>query len=162
MVRAVYPGTFDPFIRGHEDIVRRVAGLFDEVIVAVADSRAKTPCFSHDERLAMATVVLAPYPNVRVMGLAGLLCDFMQAQQARVIVRGVRGVADFEYEAQLAGMNRHLLPDLETLFLTPTPSCQFISGTLVREIALLGGDISPFVAPAVLACWQRKQAVGRV
>lgn len=148
-VTAVYPGTFDPLTRGHEDLVRRAAGLFDTVVVGVADSRAKAPFFSLDERLSIAREVLSHYPNVRVESFSGLLSDFVRAQGARVIVRGLRAVSDFEYEFQMAGMNRYLLPDVETLFLTPSDQYQFISGTIVREIALLGGDVSKFVFPSV-------------
>ncbi len=148
-VTAVYPGTFDPLTRGHEDLVRRAAGLFPKVVVGVADSRAKHPFFSLDERLSIAREVLAHYPNVEVAGFSGLLSDFVRAQGARVIVRGLRAVSDFEYEFQMAGMNRYLLPDVETLFLTPSDQYQFVSGTIVREIALLGGDVSKFVFPSV-------------
>ena len=149
LVTAVYPGTFDPLTRGHEDLVRRAAGLFDTVVVGVADSRAKKPFFSLDERLDIAREVLSHYPNVRVEAFSGLLSDFVRAQGARVIVRGLRAVSDFEYEFQMAGMNRYLLPDVETLFLTPSDQYQFISGSIVREIALLGGDVSKFVFPSV-------------
>jgi pantetheine-phosphate adenylyltransferase len=148
--RALYPGTFDPITRGHEDLVRRAASLFDEVIVAVADSRGKQPLFSRDERVAIAKETLAPYPNVRVEGFSGLLMDFLRRQDAKVILRGLRAVSDFEYEFQMAGMNRNLFPDVETLFLTPSEQYMFISATMVREIATLGGDVSPFVNPLVL------------
>lgn len=148
-VTAVYPGTFDPFTRGHEDLVRRASGLFHKVVVGVAESRAKAPFFSLDERLTIAREVLSHYPNVEVAAFSGLLSDFVRAQGARVIVRGLRAVSDFEYEFQMAGMNRYLLPDVETLFLTPSDQYQFISGTIVREIALLGGDVSKFVFPSV-------------
>ncbi len=149
MVIAVYPGTFDPLTRGHEDLVRRGASVFDKLVVGVADSRAKRPFFSMDERLAIAREVLGHYPNVEVAGFRGLLKDFVREQGARVIVRGLRAVSDFEYEFQMAGMNRHLLPDVETLFMTPSEQYQFISGTMVREIATLGGDVSKFVFPSV-------------
>ena len=149
MVAAVYPGTFDPLTRGHEDLVRRASGLFDRLVVGVADSKAKRPFFSLDERLDIAREVLGHYPNVVVEGSSGLLKDFVRRHDARVIVRGLRAVSDFEYEFQMAGMNRYLLPDVETLFLTPSDQYQFISGTIVREIAILGGDVSKFVFPSV-------------
>jgi len=149
--KAVYPGTFDPVTRGHEDLVRRAARLFDHVVLAVADSRAKRPFFSLEERVEMARTVLADCGNVTVLGFSGLLMDFMRAQQARIILRGLRAVSDFEYEFQMAGMNRQLYPDVETVFLTPAEQYMFISATMVREIATLGGDVSPFVNPAVLA-----------
>lgn len=149
MVIAVYPGTFDPFTRGHEDLVRRASGLFERLVVGVADSQTKRPFFSLDERVAIATEVLSHYPNVEVAPFRGLLKDFVREKKARVIVRGLRAVSDFEYEFQMAGMNRYLLPDVETMFLTPSDQYQFISGTIVREIALLGGDVSKFVFPSV-------------
>jgi pantetheine-phosphate adenylyltransferase len=149
MVIAVYPGTFDPLTRGHEDLVRRGASVFDKLVVGVADSRNKKPFFSMDERIAIAREVLGHYPNVEVAGFRGLLKDFVREQGARVIVRGLRAVSDFEYEFQMAGMNRHLLPDVETMFMTPSEQYQFISGTIVREIATLGGDVSKFVFPSV-------------
>jgi pantetheine-phosphate adenylyltransferase len=149
MNTAVYPGTFDPLTRGHEDLVRRAAGLFDRVIVGVAHSRNKRPFFNIDERVAIAREVLGHYPNVEVRGFAGLLKDFVRENDARVIVRGLRAVSDFEYEFQMAGMNRHLMADVETLFMTPSDQYQFISGTIVREIAQLGGDVSKFVFPSV-------------
>ena len=149
MVAAVYPGTFDPLTRGHEDLVRRASGLFDRLVVGVADSKAKSPFFSLDERLDIAREVLGHYPNVVVESFSGLLKDFVRRHDARVIVRGLRAVSDFEYEFQMAGMNRYLLPDVETLFLTPSDQYQFISGTFVREIASMGGDVSKFVFPSV-------------
>jgi len=149
MVIAVYPGTFDPLTRGHEDIVRRAAGLFSKLVVGIADSSAKNPIFSLQERLDIAREVLGHYPNVEVAGFHGLLKDFAREQEARVIVRGLRAVSDFEYEFQMAGMNRYLLPEVETMFLTPSDQYQFISGSIVREIALLGGDVSKFVFPSV-------------
>ncbi|VVE06122.1 pantetheine-phosphate adenylyltransferase [Pandoraea soli] len=149
MVVAIYPGTFDPLTRGHEDLVRRAAGIFDKLIVGVADSRNKKPFFSLEERIDIAREVLGHYPNVSVEGFSGLLKDFVRKHQARVIVRGLRAVSDFEYEFQMAGMNRYLLPDVETMFMTPSDQYQFISGTIVREIAQLGGDVSKFVFPSV-------------
>ena len=149
MITAVYPGTFDPMTRGHEDLVRRAAGLFDKLVVAVAVSRNKKPFFTVEERVNIAREVLGHYPNVEVTSFSGLLKDFVREQNARVIVRGLRAVSDFEYEFQMAGMNRYLLPDVETMFLTPSDQYQFISGTIVREIAQLGGDVSKFVFPSV-------------
>lgn len=149
MTIAVYPGTFDPLTRGHEDLVRRASGLFTELVVGVASSRNKQPVFTTDERLQIAREVLGGYPNVKVESFSGLLKDFVRHHNARVIVRGLRAMSDFEYEFQMAGMNRYLLPDVETLFLTPSDQYQFISGTMVREIAQLGGDVSKFVVPSV-------------
>jgi pantetheine-phosphate adenylyltransferase len=149
MIRAVYPGTFDPLTRGHEDIVRRAASLFDGLIIGVADSQAKRPFFTRSERVDMASEVLRDLKNVKVVGFSGLLINFIREHQARVIMRGLRAVADFEYEFQLAGMNRNLYPDVETVFLTPSEQHMFISATLVREIATLGGDVSKFVHPLV-------------
>ena len=148
--RAVYPGTFDPITRGHEDLARRAAGLFDHVILAVADSRGKGPFFSVGERVDMARTVLAGCSNVEVMGFSGLLMDFVREQDAHIILRGLRAVSDFEYEFQMAGMNRQLYPDVETVFLTPAEQYMFISATIVREIATLGGDVSSFVNPLIL------------
>jgi pantetheine-phosphate adenylyltransferase len=145
----VYPGTFDPLTRGHEDLVRRACGLFSEVVVGVADSRGKRPFFTTDERIRMARDVLAAYPNCKVFGFSGLLRDFVVAQGAKVIIRGLRAVSDFEYEFQMAGMNRQLIPEVETVFLTPEEKYQFISATIVREIAVLGGDVGKFVHPLV-------------
>ncbi|NBO82258.1 MAG: pantetheine-phosphate adenylyltransferase [Betaproteobacteria bacterium] len=149
MLIGVYPGTFDPLTRGHEDLVRRASKLVDQLVVGVADSRAKRPFFSLQERLDIATEVLGHYPNVKVASFSGLLKDFVRQHNAKIIVRGLRAVSDFEYEFQMAGMNRYLLPDVETIFLTPSDQYQFISGTIVREIALLGGDVSKFVFPSV-------------
>lgn len=146
---AVYPGTFDPFTIGHEDLVRRAAKLFNRVVVGVAESRSKRPCFSLEERVQMGREVLAPYANVDVQGFDGLLMNFIRKNSAQVIVRGLRAVSDFEYEFQLAGMNRNLYPDVETVFLTPAEQFMFISATMVREIALLGGNVSKFVQPSV-------------
>ena len=149
MIKVVYPGTFDPFTRGHEDLVRRAARVFDRVVVGVADSAAKQPLFTGAERVAMARDVLAPIANVEVQGFSSLLMDFVQAQGAKIILRGLRAVSDFEYEFQMAGMNRHLYPNVETLFLTPSEQYTFISATIVREIARFGGDVSHFVHPDV-------------
>ena len=155
MIKVVYPGTFDPITRGHEDVVRRAAGLFDEVIVAVAQSREKT-LFSLEERVEMAQQVFANFANLRVAGFNGLLMDFVQAHDARVVLRGLRAVSDFEYEFQLAGMNRNLYPEVETLFLTPAEQYTFISASMVREVARFGGDVSKFVSPYVVNKLQQK------
>jgi pantetheine-phosphate adenylyltransferase len=149
MQKAVYPGTFDPVTRGHEDIVRRASVLFDEVIVAVAENRNKRSFFSVEERVEMARSVLGEFANVRVVGFSGLLMNFMREQNARIVLRGLRAVSDFEYEFQLAGMNRNLNADVETLFLTPAEQYMFISASMVREIAILGGDVSQFVHPLI-------------
>jgi pantetheine-phosphate adenylyltransferase len=149
MVKAVYPGTFDPITRGHEDLVRRAAMLFEEVIVGVADSSGKNPFFTVDERLRLARDVLEPLRNVKVESFGGLLMDFIREKKARVILRGLRAVSDFEFEFQMAGMNRNLYPDVETLFLTPGDQYMFVSATIVREIASLGGEVDKFVDPRV-------------
>jgi len=158
MIRAVYPGTFDPITRGHEDLVRRATTLFDEIVVGVADSRGKQAFFTLQERLRLAREVLKPYRKVRVEGFSGLLMDFIRGEKARVIVRGLRAVSDFEYEFQMAVMNRNLYPDVETLFLTPAEQYLFISATIVREIALLRGDVSKFVQPIVARALAAKVA----
>lgn len=146
---AVYPGTFDPITLGHDDLIRRASRLFDRLIVAVADSSAKRPFFNRDERVEMAREVLSGVANVEVVGFSGLLMKFVQEHNARVVIRGLRAVSDFEYEFQLAGMNRGLYPDVETLFLTPGEQYMFVSATIVREISVLGGDVSKFVPPLV-------------
>ena len=151
MVVAVYPGTFDPFTRGHEDLVRRASSIFGELIVGVADSRSKRPFFTLDERIAIAKEVLGHYSNVKIVGFTGLLKDFAREHNARVIVRGLRAVSDFEYEFQMAGMNRSLHPDVETIFLTPAEQYTFISASIVRDVARFGGDVSKFVSPSVAA-----------
>lgn len=148
---AVYPGTFDPMTLGHEDLMRRAAGLFDRLILAVAAGHHKRTMFTIAERLDIATELAQPYPNVEVIAFRGLLSDFVQSHGGAVVVRGLRAVSDFEYEFQMAGMNRQLMPEVETLFLTPSDQFQFVSGTFVREIATLGGDVSKFVAPSVLS-----------
>ena len=147
--KAVYPGTFDPITLGHQDLIRRASRLFDTLIVAVADSGAKRPFFTLDERVEMARESLNNIKNVEVVGFSGLLMKFVQEHNARVVIRGLRAVSDFEYEFQLAGMNRGMYPDVETLFLTPGEQYMFISATIVREISVLGGDVSKFVAPHV-------------
>src|SRR5215212_6314821 len=149
MIKAVYPGTFDPLTRGHEDLVRRASTIFGSLILGVADSKAKRTFFTLHERVEMAREVLGDLKNVQVVGFSGLLIDFIRTHQARVVLRGLRAVSDFEYEFQLAGMNRSLYPDFETIFLTPSEQHMFISATLVREIATLGGDVSKFVDPRV-------------
>ena len=156
MIKAVYPGTFDPITRGHEDLVRRASALFDEVVVGVADSRAKQPFFTLAERLRLAREVLAPYENVKVESFSGLLMDFVRGQKGRAILRGLRAVSDFEYEFQMAGMNRILHADVETLFLTPSEQYMFISATIVREIASFGGDVGQFVHPRVNQAIKKK------
>lgn len=146
---AVYPGTFDPITNGHVDLVIRAAPLFDHIVVGVAASTGKGPAMSLDERIALARVALEGIRNVEVRGFSSLLAHFVEEIGARVILRGLRAVSDFEYEFQLASMNRHLIPSAETLFLTPAEQYSFISSSLVREIARLGGDVSGFVHPAV-------------
>ena len=158
MTLAVYPGTFDPLTRGHEDLVRRAASLFERLIVGVADSRGKNPLFAPPERVEIAREALRGHANVEVVSFAGLMVNFVRARGAHVVVRGLRAVSDFEYEFQLAGMNRLMMPEIETIFMTPTDRYQFISATLVREIAMLGGDVSEFVSPQVQARLQAKLA----
>jgi pantetheine-phosphate adenylyltransferase len=149
--RAIYPGTFDPITNGHKDLVRRAAGIFDVLHVAVAANPGKTPMFTLDERVGMARRVLAEIPNVEVVGYAGLTVEYMRAHNIRIVVRGLRAVSDFEFEFQLANMQRHLGRDIETVFLTPQEQFTFISSTLIREIAVFGGDVSEFVDPLVAA-----------
>ena len=151
MMIAVYPGTFDPVTHGHSDLVARAARMFEQVIVAVAENPGKIPAFDTQERVALAREVLAGVDNVEVCAFDCLLVDFARQRGASVILRGLRAVSDFEYEFQLAGMNRHLAADIETLFLTPAEQYAFISSSLVREVASLGGDVSPFVHPSVSA-----------
>ena len=146
---AVYPGTFDPMTMGHEDVVRRAAQLFGHVIVAVAAGHHKKAMFSLSERMAMAQEAVSIYPGVEVASFSGLMRDFIIARGARAMVRGLRAVTDFDYEFQLAGMNRTLMPEVETVFLTPGDKYQFISSTFVREIASLGGEVDKFVSAAV-------------
>jgi pantetheine-phosphate adenylyltransferase len=155
LTKAIYPGTFDPITRGHEDLVLRAARLFDNVVLAIADSPSKRPFFTLDERVKMAKESLAGHANVEVVGFAGLLMDFLREQNARIILRGLRAVSDFEYEFQMAGMNRKLYPDVETIFLTPGEQYMFVSATMVREIATLGGDVSHFVNPVILPYLRR-------
>ena len=146
---AVYPGTFDPITRGHEDLVRRAATLFDTLILAIAESPAKKPRFTLADRVDMAREVVGDLPNLQIVGFNTLLMSFVHEMGAKVIVRGLRAVSDFEYEFQMAGMNRSLYPEVETVFLTPGEQYMFISATMVREIARLGGDVSKFVQPCV-------------
>jgi len=155
-VTAIYPGTFDPITNGHVDLVRRAVQLFDRVIVAIAASTQKGPFFSLEERVALAQTALADIQGVRVLGFDRLLADFVREQKAKVVLRGLRAVSDFEYEFQLAGMNRRLAPEIETVFLTPAEQEMFISASLVKEVALLGGDVSAFVHPAVRAALKGK------
>lgn len=150
-ITAVYPGTFDPLTLGHQDLMRRASRLFDRLILAVAAGHHKRTMFTLDERLEMAREQARPYGNVEVTAFQGLLRDFVVGHGGKVVVRGLRAVSDFEYEFQMAGMNRSLMPDVETVFLTPSDQYQFISSTFVREIATLGGDVSKFVSPLVLA-----------
>lgn len=148
-VSAMYPGTFDPVTLGHEDLVRRASRLFDRVVVAIAANPGKEPMFTLDERVDLARSALAEFSNVEVTGYDGLTVDFAQKNDLQVIVRGLRAVSDFEYEFQLANMNRHLAANVETVFLTPKETYTFISSSLVREICSLGGNISQFVSPKV-------------
>jgi pantetheine-phosphate adenylyltransferase len=147
---AVYPGTFDPMTLGHEDLMRRAAGLFDRLVLAVAAGHHKRTMFTIAERLDIAREIAKPYANVEVVPFRGLLRDFVVGTGGHVVVRGLRAVSDFEYEFQMAGMNRQLMPEVETVFMTPSDQYQFVSSTFVREIASLGGDVSKFVAPSVL------------
>ncbi len=156
MNRVIYPGTFDPITKGHGDLVERAAKLFEEVIIAVAASPKKNPLFPIEQRVEMAREVTCHLPNVRVMGFSGLLAQLARDQKANVLLRGLRAVSDFEYEFQLANMNRQLAPEVESLFLTPSEKYSYISSTLVREIAALGGNIDQFVHPAVSAALHKR------
>ena len=147
---AVYPGTYDPMTLGHEDLMRRAARLYDRLVLAVAAGHHKRTMFTISERLEIAREIAAPYKNVEITAFRGLLRDFVVELGGKVVVRGLRAVSDFEYEFQMAGMNRQLMPDVEMVFMTPSDQYQFVSGTFVREIAMLGGDVSKFVAPSVL------------
>ena len=158
MLRCVYPGTFDPMTKGHEDLVRRASRLFGEVVVGIADSRRKGPWFTADERVAMAREVTKELPNVRVERFSSLLLDFVRSQNASIILRGLRAVSDFEYEFQMAGMNRGMDPSIEVVFLTPSEKYMFISATIVREVAYFGGDFERFVHPFVAETLKRKVA----
>ncbi|MDU5782451.1 MAG: pantetheine-phosphate adenylyltransferase [Pantoea sp.] len=156
--KAIYPGTFDPVTLGHLDIVTRAAQMFDRVVLAVAASPSKKPMFSLEERVELARNMVAHLPNVEVAGFSDLMANFARAQQANVLVRGLRAVSDFEYEMQLAHMNRHLLPTLESVFLMPTEGFSFVSSSLVKEVARHGGDVSAFLPPHVLQALLKKLA----
>ncbi|HEY8539104.1 MAG TPA: pantetheine-phosphate adenylyltransferase [Steroidobacteraceae bacterium] len=162
MTGALYPGTFDPLTNGHYDLVRRAANIFDRVVVAVAENPAKAPLFTIEERVELARKVLHDIPNVEVRGYSGLTVDFARENGLRVVVRGLRAVSDFEFEFQLATMSRHLSDQVDYVFLTPTEQFNFISSTLIREIASFGGDVSKFVHPivkdALEAAWKRRRA----
>ena len=158
--RAIFPGTFDPLTLGHQDLIARAAGIFDEVIVAIAMSPGKRPLFSLDERIALARQSCAPYSQVRVEGFSGLLIDFARQQGAKVLVRGIRSITDFDYEYQLAGMYRQLMPELEVLFLPARSELSCITSTLVREVALHGGDVRPFVNPAIATAIEKRLQMG--
>jgi pantetheine-phosphate adenylyltransferase len=155
---AVYPGTFDPITNGHEDLVRRAAGIFDRVVVGIAANPYKTPLFPLDERVKLARRVVGDLSNVTVVGYAGLTIDFAREQGSQIVIRGLRAVSDFEFEFQLANMSRHLAPDVDYVFLTPKEQFTFISSTMVREIAMLGGDISHFVDPIVAEALVQRRA----
>ncbi|HOY22529.1 MAG TPA: pantetheine-phosphate adenylyltransferase [Cellvibrio sp.] len=156
MRKVVYPGTFDPITNGHIDLVERACRLFDRVVVAIAASNRKNPLFTMDERVALAQETLAHLPNVEVVGFDILLVEFVRQQNAQAVVRGLRAVSDFEYEFQLANMNRALAPTMESLFLTPAEHLSYISSSIVREIAFLGGDVSQFVAKPVEIALHKK------
>ena len=155
-VTAIYPGTFDPLTNGHTDLIQRAAKMFDTVIVAIAHNPSKKPCFSLDERVAIANSLLTHIDNVSVIGFSGLLADLARDHNANVLIRGIRAVSDFDYEFQLANMNRRLNPDLESVFLTPAEKNSFISSTLVKEVARHKGDVSEFVSPLVVKALQEK------
>lgn len=159
---AVYPGTFDPITNGHHDLIRRAAGIFDRVVIGIAANPGKTPLFSVEERVELSRQVLAELPNVTVLGYSGLTVDFARVQGCGVVIRGLRAMSDFEFEFQLANMSRHLARDIDYVFLTPQEQFTFISSTLVREIALLGGDVSEFVHPLVVAALARRRPDTRV
>ena len=152
---AVYPGTFDPITNGHQDLIRRAAGIFDRVVIGIAANPGKAPLFSLDERVDLARKVLADVRNVTVIGYAGLTVELAREQGCGIVIRGLRAVSDFEFEFQLANMGRHLARDVDYVFLTPQEQFMFISSSLVREVALLGGDVSQFVHPVVVEALQR-------
>lgn len=153
---AIYPGTFDPITNGHADIVARAARIFDRVIVAIAGSTSKSTAFSTDERVELATTVLSQYENVEISRFNGLLVEYAADRKASAVLRGLRAVSDFEFEFQLAGMNRRLNPEIDTVFLTPSEQFLFISSSLIREISALGGDVTEFVHPVVAAALEER------
>ena len=155
-VTAIYPGTFDPLTNGHTDLIQRAAKMFDTVLVAVANNPSKQPCFNLEERVALANTILSHLDNVKVIGFSGLLADLARAHNAHVLIRGIRAVSDFDYEFQLANMNRRLNPDLESVFLTPAEKNSFISSTLVKEVARHHGDVSEFVDPIIVKALKEK------
>jgi pantetheine-phosphate adenylyltransferase len=157
LTRAVYPGTFDPITNGHEDLIQRASRLFDEVLVAVAHSQAKRPFFALDERVGIAQQVLAPYKNVKVLGFTGLLSQFVKDHQCSIILRGLRAVSDFEYEFQMALMNRHLEPTLETVFMMPAEQYTYLSSRLIKEVFSLGGEVRGLV-PSTVEQWMRRKS----
>lgn len=157
MVTAIYPGTFDPVTNGHVDIAKRAASMFGKVLVAVADSESKQTLFSTDERVALATKVLSDFKNIEVISFNSLITDLARDKDAAVIIRGIRAVSDFDYEFQMAGMNRQLLPNIETVFLTPAENLSFISSSLVREISSFNGDVSQFVHESIVSALKEKR-----
>ncbi|BCN94209.1 phosphopantetheine adenylyltransferase [Thiomicrorhabdus immobilis] len=158
-ITAVYPGTFDPITSGHYDLIERAARFYDRLVIAVADNRNKNSLFTLEERVALAKAVTADLPNVEIIGFSGLLVDFVKEINGHVLLRGLRAVSDFEYEFQLASMNRKLAPEVETMFMTPAEQYAFISSSLVREISALGGDVSEFVHPVVGEALKQKQGL---
>lgn len=156
MQRAVYPGTFDPMTMGHVDLVKRASKLFDSVIIAIASSDSKKPMFSLEERIEIGNQIFADDPKVEVVGFSGLLVNFAKENDANILIRGLRVVADFEYEFQLANMNRAMSPDIESVFLTPKEEYSYISSSLVKEIATMGGDVTRFVDPVTLEALNQK------
>ncbi|WP_076923585.1 pantetheine-phosphate adenylyltransferase [Pseudoalteromonas sp. EB27] len=159
-VIAIYPGTFDPLTNGHTDLIQRAAKMFDTVLVAVANNPSKKPCFSLEERVELANTILNHLDNVKVIGFSGLLADLARDHNANVLIRGIRAVSDFDYEFQLANMNRRLNPDLESVFLTPAERNSFISSTLVKEVARHNGDVSEFVDPVIVKALKTKLGCG--
>lgn len=160
MKHCIYPGTFDPITNGHRDLVQRAAGIFDRVVIGIAANPGKTPLFPLEARVELARRVVEDLPNVTVIGYTGLTVDFAREQACGVVIRGLRAVSDFEFEFQLANMSRHLAPDVDYVFLTPKEQFTFISSTLVREIALLGGDVSKFVHPVVVEALEKRRPAG--
>ncbi|PKG63914.1 MULTISPECIES: pantetheine-phosphate adenylyltransferase [Pseudoalteromonas] len=159
-VIAIYPGTFDPLTNGHTDLIQRAAKMFDTVLVAVANNPSKKPCFNLEERVELANSILSYIDNVKVIGFSGLLADLAREHNANVLIRGIRAVSDFDYEFQLANMNRRLNPDLESVFLTPAERNSFISSTLVKEVARHNGDVSEFVDPVIVKALKTKLGCG--